>query len=177
MSTSSVQATTALQNLATAVLGHFDKNGDGQLGGSEFADFLGTLVGTTASSTVTAALSATTTTPLIVSTSTTGSAYDGAPTSAMEGFDFAKVRNQSHDTVKYKFARVAWNRDLSSVKDKASAETLLRSMLTDFAAAGLNVLEVKGDSIKVKDGANEFWVDVVRGANSGSPAFQWLVAS
>jgi len=177
MSTSSVQATTALQNLATAILGRFDKNSDGQLGGTEFADFLSTLVGTTSSSTVTAALSATTTTPLIASTSTTAGAYDGTPRSAMEGFDFAKVRNLSHDTVKYKFARVAWSQDLSSITDKASAETLLRSMLTDFSAAGLNVLEVKGDSIKVKDGATEFWVDVVRGANSGSPAFQWLVQS
>jgi len=172
MSIMAVQSSNPLQELARTLFNNYDGNSDGMLSSDEFTTFLNRLVSTTAATTTStntglaaSAFSPVTTTAL---TLTTG------PKSSMEGFDFAKVANTSHLTMKYKFARVAWNYDLSSVTDKASAETVLKGMVPDLEKAGLSVIEVKGDSLKLKDESGEFWVDVVRGACSGSPAFQWL---
>jgi hypothetical protein len=40
--------------------------------------------------------------------------------------------------------------------------------------AGLNVLDVQGDKIKITFEGQDVWIDVIRGAASGDPAFQWM---
>jgi len=172
MSIMAVQSSNPLQELARTLFSNYDGNNDGLLSSDEFTTFLNRLVTTTAASTTTTTTGVTASafTPI----TTTALTLTTGPRSSMEGFDFAKVANTNHLTMKYKFARVAWNYDLSSVTDQASAETVLKGMVPDLEKAGLSVLEVKGDSLKLEDDAGEFWVDVVRGACSGSPAFQWL---
>jgi len=65
--------------------------------------------------------------------------------------------------------------DLSSVKDKASAEATLRGMVPALQEAGLNVLDVRGDKIKITYEGQDVWIDVIARASSGvDPAFQWL---
>lgn len=94
-------------------------------------------------------------------------------TDHLEGFDLNKLEN-GHQTTKYRFARAASEFSLTSVTDKASAEALLNSMRPTFEREGLEVLAVKGDRIQVMHEGQPIWVDVIRGANSGAPAFQWL---
>ncbi|MDB5099746.1 MAG: hypothetical protein JWM80_4167 [Cyanobacteria bacterium RYN_339] len=91
----------------------------------------------------------------------------------LEGYDSAKLANPDHRTVKYVFGRVASNYPLDSVKDKPAAEALLNKMKPDLIAAGLDVKDVKGDKILVNTPVGDEWVDVVRGAGSGSPGWWW----
>ena len=86
----------------------------------------------------------------------------------MAGFDAGKLADVTHTTMKYKFGRVAQQYSLESVNDKTSAQALLTTMKPDLEAAGLQVLGVDGDSIKVSDNGQETWIDVIRGSKSGS---------
>jgi hypothetical protein len=91
----------------------------------------------------------------------------------LEGYDYGKLNNPSHRTVKYMFGRVASRHPLSSVKDKAASEELLKQIRPELEAEGLKILNVKGDKIQVDIDGNAEWVDVVRGAGSGSPGWWW----
>lgn len=92
----------------------------------------------------------------------------------LEGYDQAKLDNPDHKTPKYIFGRVAQGYKLDSVKgDKNRAEELLRAMVPDLRAAGLEVVDVKGDRIQVKTEVGYEWVDVVRGAGSDNPGWWW----
>ena len=71
---------------------------------------------------------------------------------------------------------VAQRYSLASVTDKASAESLLIQMRPELEAAGLTVLDVSKDKIQIQIQNGQgvtFWVDVIRGASAGDPAFQW----
>ena len=102
-------------------------------------------------------------------------AAKGVP-SSLEGFDAGKLANLTHQTPKYQFGRVASNYDLSGVKDKATAEALLKQMKPQLEANGMKVLAIAGDKIQTIDPATgkAVWVDVIRGAGSGNPAFAWM---
>ena len=91
----------------------------------------------------------------------------------LEGYNPTKLNDPSVQSVKYQFGRVATNYPLDGVKDHASAEALLKRMVPDLQAAGLNVKEVKGDKIRVETELGDEWVDVVRGAGSGNPGWWW----
>ncbi len=171
MSINPLQSTSTLNDLASALVSRFDLNKDGQLTTEEFTQFLSTMLGSTGLSTRASTTDST--------GSTTGSAgstgFHGTVRPVMAGFDAGKLADVTHTTMKYKFGRVAQRYSLESVNDKASAGALLTSMKPDLDAAGLDVLAVDGDSIKVKDDAGqEAWIDVIRGSKSGAPAWQWL---
>lgn len=95
------------------------------------------------------------------------------PPGPLEGFDFQKVNDPNHRTVKYAFARCVSGISLASVRDHASAEALLRSLLPRFQSAGMQVLDVRGDKILVVTEIGPEWVDVIRGAGSGNPGWWW----
>ena len=62
----------------------------------------------------------------------------------------------------------------ASVTDKASAEALLMQMRPELEAAGLTVLDVSKGTIQIQNNQGDaIWVDVIRGASAGDPAFQW----
>ncbi len=92
----------------------------------------------------------------------------------LEGYDQTKLDNPEHRTPKYLFGRVAQDFKLDSVQgDKARAEELLKAMVPDLKAAGLEVVGVQGDRIQVKTEVGYEWVDVIRGAGTNEPGWQW----
>lgn len=91
----------------------------------------------------------------------------------LEGYDYGKLHDANHRTVKYVFGRVASHTSLAGVHDKAQADALLNSMLPALRAAGLEVVGAKGDKIQVKTEIGYEWVDVVRGAGSSNPGWWW----
>jgi hypothetical protein len=170
MSTLPIDSAAPIAQLARSLFDLYDANRDGKLGSDEFATLIAKLTGgISASAPTTSASSGNATSPVW---SASGSAR--APRNRMDGFDSVKLANESHRTPKYLFARAAQYADLSGVTDKASAEALLRNMLPELQAAGLEVTDVRGDKLKVVHEGKEGWVDVICGANSGSPSFQWL---
>jgi hypothetical protein len=169
MSTSAIQSGNPIDQLAKTLFRAYDTNSDGKLSSDEFATLVTNLTGAMAKvgGSSTAAATANYTTP-VLSTSA------ARVRNAMEGFDSAKIDNLDHRTPKYMFARVAQYASLDGVTDKATAESVLRGMTADLKAAGLDVLDVKGDKIQVNIEGRDTWIDVIRGASSGSPSFQWL---
>lgn len=96
-----------------------------------------------------------------------------APSAPLEGFDFNKLNNPNHRTPKYLFARVVQHVPLTSVRDHASAEALLRAIRPQLEAAGLRILDVKNDKIHVITEIGAEWVDVIRGSGAPNPAWWW----
>lgn len=95
------------------------------------------------------------------------------PPGPLEGFDYQKLNDPNHRTVKYAFARCVNGISLASVRDQGSAEALLRSLLPRFQSAGMQVLDVRGDKILVVTEIGPEWVDVIRGAGGGNPGWWW----
>jgi EF hand len=149
--------TNGINAIAQEIMRVFDRNKDGQLNSAEFASVLSTLVGGSA----------------------TASAGSGAGAAAAPRTDqlagFAPEKLATSQSTKYKFARAAMEFDVSQVKSKADAETLLREMQPAMAREGLDVLEVSKDRIKVMHEGAPIWIDVIRAAASGAgTSFQWL---
>lgn len=167
MSTSAVTSQSSIQDLTLSILNQYDTNKDGQLGATEFSNVLSNLLGGSVGGSIS--------TPAdVAKANVSPHALGGMPASDMTGFNYDKIMDESHQTSKYQFARVAWNVDLSSVHDSASAQTLLESMVPDMQAAGMNVTAVDGDRIQVSDQYGTYWVDVIRDNNGPGKAFQWL---
>ena len=91
----------------------------------------------------------------------------------LEGYDHNKLNNPNHKTPKYLFGRVAQKYSLNEVRSKEAGEALLRRMLPEMQAAGLEIAVVKGDKILVKTDIGWEWVDVIRGAGGGNPGWWW----
>ncbi len=176
MSTGAVQSQSSIQDLALNILTQYDTNKDGQLNGTEFSNVLSALLGTTASSGTAPATSSApaSSTGSTGSTGSSSSALGALPASEMTGFNFDKIMDPTHNTPKYIFARVAWNTDLSSVHDSASAQACLEGMVPQLQAAGLNVTSVDSDKITYSDGSGSHTIDVIRDKGGPNMAFQWL---
>ncbi len=169
MSTAAVTAQSSVQDLTLQILNQYDADKNGELSASEFSSVLSALLGNP-SATTPATL--TVPPPSVPGASNTS----GLPKSEMAGFNYDKIADPTHQTSKYQFARVAWNDDLSTVHDKASAQSLLESMVRELQAAGLNVTAVDTDKIQVRDEYGTYWVDVIRDYDGSNQAFQWLTA-
>jgi hypothetical protein len=155
---SSVNGSVGIDLLTQQLMGRFDRNKDGRLTTEEFTSVLRSLLDA----------------PPVGTGSTSGTPGGSGVrrTDHLTGFDHGKL--QSSQSIKYRFARAATQFGLESVTDKASAQALLESMRPAFAREGLDVLAIKGDRVQVTYEGQPLWVDVIRGSNSGSPAFQWL---
>jgi hypothetical protein len=167
MAINSVQSPTPFEQIARSLVDRFDANKDGQLTTEEFTSFLSNFLTTAATPGANASGAA--------ADAATNGLKLGTVKPAMEGFDAGKIADAGHQTPKYKFARVARQYSIENVTSKSAAESLLNSMKTDLQAAGLDVLDVKNDKIKIKVDGEEAWIDVLRGAGSGrAGAWQWL---
>jgi len=157
---SNLNATTAtgIDALARQLMTMFDRNQDGKLEAAEFTAVLGDLL---SQRTVTSNPSGGTGTP-----STT------RRTDQLAGFDAGKL--DSSVSTKYRFARAAMQFDVSGVRDKAGAEALLQQMRPAMEREGLQVLAISRDQIQVTHDGQPIWIDVIQGAGSGAPRFQWL---
>jgi len=164
MAISSVSSTNPLDQLAQSLVQRFDANQDGQLTTDEFTSFLSTFLNSLSTGNGNA---------LGISSGVANA--NAGPKAALEGYDMGKINDPSNTHVKYKFGRIAQNYSLSSVTDKASAEALLNSMKPQMEASGINVLDIKGDKIQVKDDAGQpAWIDVIRATGSSNTGWQWL---
>jgi hypothetical protein len=145
----------------------FDRNRDGKLEASEFTAVLGDLMNRRSVSTADVR-------------NLTGDPVSGAGLSAakvrsgeqLAGFDARKL--EASVSTKYRFARAAMEFDVSTVRDKASAAALLNQMRPTMEREGLQVLDISNDRIHVMHEGQPVWIDVIQGANSGAPMFQWL---
>lgn len=168
MTTSPIQATDAFQQLANTLMKSADSNSDGSLSSTEFTAFLTRLVGGMTTQT---GLGNTGSGSTVGGAGTTGGGGGGS----LDGWDTGKLNDPSHQTVKYLFGRVALNYSLAGVSGKAAVESVLNSMRADLEAAGITVLDISGDKIRVLDDSGQAaLVDVVEGATGGSPAWQWI---
>ena len=158
----------AIEQLRQQLMQVFDRDRNGSLNGSEFADILLGLVKDR--SLVNLGGGQPGGAPRAVAT--TGRAATPAAFAPLEGFDHTKLATSS--SPKYLFARVAMQYDLSEVQNKSAAEGLLQRMRPDLEQAGLNILDVAGDRIKIRHEDREVWVDVIRAASVGARAYQWL---
>ena len=164
MSINTVQSTTPFDQIARQLVDRFDANKDGQLTTEEFTSFLSNFL----TSTVTPNATPNGTANGVVAGAGTNGLKLGTVKPNMDAFDSRKIADEGHLTVKYRFARVAKQYSLESVTDKTKAEELLNQMKADLTAAGLNVLDISKDKIKIKDDAGqEVWFDVIRAAGSG----------
>ena len=151
-----------LQQLAQQLVQKFDTDSDGRLTTQEFTTFLTTFMGTLGTGANAA----------YASPSLAAATGGGSP---LEGYDMRKMGDPSTTTVKYMFGRLAQNWNLASVNDMTSAEAFLTSKTGEMQAAGITVLEVAKDKIKVLDDAGQpAWIDVIRGAGAPNPAWQWM---
>jgi hypothetical protein len=169
MAINSVQSPTPFDQIARSLVDRFDANKDGQLTTEEFTSFLSNFL---TSATVPAGKA----TGFAAATLPGNGLKLGTVRPSLEGFDGGKLADTGHLTAKYKFARVAQQYSLEDVSTKDAAQSLLNTMKSDLTAAGLDVLEVSKDKIKIKDDAGqEAWIDVIRAAGSGrAAAWQWL---
>lgn len=169
MAINSVQSPAPFDQIARSLVDRFDVNKDGLLTTEEFTSFLSNFL-TTAAAPAGKAIGAAAYTP-------PGSGLKfGTVRPALEGFDDRKLNDPGHLTAKYKFARVAQQYSLEGVNSREAAQSLLNTMKSDLTAAGLEVLEVRNDKIKIKDDAGrDAWIDVIRSASSGrAGGWQWL---
>jgi hypothetical protein len=148
-------ASNSLDAIAQQLLKVFDRNKDGQLSASEFTDIFREVLRSQ---------------PAVLSTPAAASGAKNVDHLA----GFVPEKLATSQSIKYRFGRAAADFSLASVKDKASAEALLQSMRPAFEREGLQVLEISKDRIRVNYEGQPLWVDVIRGATSGTPAFQWL---
>lgn len=173
MSINALQSTNPIEQLARSLVDRFDANRDGQLTTEEFTSFLTSFVDSARSAA---------TAPGIVNGAPAhglrkGLVDNGGP-AALEGFNHDKLKDPTHLTPKYRFARVAQQYSLDGVTSKAAAERLLTSMKADLEAAGLDVVAIRNDKMKLRlDDGREAWIDVMRAVGSGqAKAWQWLGA-
>ena len=137
----------------------FGRNRDGQLTTTEFTSLLSEPLSNRT-----------------LSSEATATAADGSGatrrTDHLSGFTPAKF--EASQSIEYKFARAAMQFDVSTVKDKAGAESLLNQMRPAMAREGLQVLDISKDKIRIIYEGQSLWVDVIQGSSSGTPMFQWM---
>lgn len=167
--TTSVQSSTAVQDLARSLMQTFDKNADNQLGADEFNDFLGQLLGgiKTASGTLTAGTGAATGTQL--QTLSRGGVDNKH---LFEGFNFDREQ-LVEKSAKDAFAMLA-GKSGSVPPTKSDAESWFnQNIKAGMEELGHKVEWVKGDKFQFSNWQGSFVVDFVRGADGPNPAFWW----
>lgn len=163
--TTSVQSSTAVQDLARSLMQTFDKNGDSQLGSDEFNDFLGQLLGgiKTASGTLTAD-----TGPQLQTLSRGGVENRHL----FEGFNFDREQ-LVEKSAKDAFAMLA-GKTGGVPATKAGAETWFnQNIKAGMEELGHKIDWVQGDKFQFSNWQGTWVVDFVRGADGPNPAFWW----
>ena len=170
MSTSPIQATTVIQDLAKAITSRYDADGDGRLSSDEFSGFLSSFLGSLQSNPLTAATnSGMSSTNAAASTATT---TDRPKVGTMAGFDAAKLANSSHTTPKYQIGRVLQYYPNTPAGLKAALPELQQLI------PGLTITGSKGDQLDFgnyvsPEGIKVGVIDVIQSAGSGGTAWQW----
>jgi hypothetical protein len=170
MSTSPIQATTVIQDLAKAITSRYDADGDGRLSSDEFSGFLSSFLGSMKTNPLTAPASSGL--PSATATSGTTPTADRAKVGTMAGFDFAKLANTSHTTPKYQIGRV--------LQYYPNTPAGLKDALPELQqlVPGITITGSKGDLLNFgqyvsPEGVKVGVVDVIQSAGTGGVAWQW----
>jgi hypothetical protein len=162
MSTSAIQSTSALQQIAQSLIKTFDKNSDGVLSADEFTSFLGNLLNAASPTT-----SSVVTQPLTVAQTLTQTSSSTPTYQPMAGWDTTKLNNLNHQTPKYIFGR--W------VQGKAATTDSLKQFVAEhpeWEMDGKDRLRVKPDEMaKLYPGETSLWMDVIY--DVGGPEARW----
>jgi hypothetical protein len=169
MSTSPIQSTTVLQDLAKAITGRFDADGNGQLSSEEFSGFLTSFLGSLKSNPLQAAGSAGL--PGAAASAPAADA-DRPNVGVMAGFDQGKLADLSHTSTKYQIGRVLQHYPNSPAGLKAALPELQQLV------PGVSITGSKGDLLDFgnyvsPDGFRIGVVDVIQSAGTGGVAWQW----
>jgi hypothetical protein len=169
MSSSPIQATTVIQDLAKAITSRYDADGDGRLSSDEFSGFLSSFLGSLQNNPLTSAASNTLST---TNGTTSAAAADRPKVGTMAGFDAAKLANTSHTSPKYQIGRVLQYYPNTPAGLKAALPELQQLI------PGLTIAGSKGDQLDFgnyvsPEGIKVGVIDVIQSAGSGGTAWQW----
>ena len=146
----------AISQMISRVVEKFDTDKDGKLSANEFGTFLSGLLGNG-----------------LTAATGTGQAARVSPEPAgkgefrhmLAGFDFNKIEDPIHQTMKYKAARIFQN--YSPTPDNMGA------VIADLKTQGISATQLGMDKIDFNDGYGP--IDVIQGAHAGGGiAWQWL---
>ncbi|MEO7272084.1 MAG: hypothetical protein ABI211_08775 [Vicinamibacterales bacterium] len=169
MSTSPIQATTVIQDLAKAITSKYDADANGSLSADEFSGFLSSFLGSMKNNPLTAAATspAASTSPLA-----TAAVTERAKVGTMAGFDAAKLASLSHTSPKYQVGRI-----LQQFPNTAAG---LKDALPELQklVPGVSIAGSKGDKLDFggytfADGVTLNVIDVIQSAGTGGTAWQW----
>jgi hypothetical protein len=170
MSTSPIQATTVIQDLAKAITRRYDADGDGRLSSDEFSGFLSSFLGSMNSNPLASAAGAGL--PTGTAAAAVTPAADRARVGTMAGFDSTKLADTSHTTPKYRIGRI--------LQYYPNTPAGLKSALPELQqlVPGLSIIGSKGDKLDFgayisPEGIKVGVVDVIQSAGSGGTAWQW----
>ena len=169
MSTSPIQATTVVQDLAKAITSRYDADGDGRLSSDEFSGFLSSFLGSINSNPLSALGSSGLPT---VSAAGATLAADRAKVGTMAGFDATKLANASHTSPKYQIGRVLQYYPNTPAGLK-SALPELQQLVPGIAISGSKGDRLDFGSYVSPEGIKVGVVDVIQSAGAGGTAWQW----
>jgi hypothetical protein len=165
MSTSPIQSTNVIQDLAAAVTRKLDADGDGKLSTTEFSGFLSQFLGALQSNPLQGASSS----ALTVAAATDQRQVAGT----MAGFDPAKLANSGHDTTKYTVGRI--------LQYYPNTPAGLREALPELQqiVPGVKITGSSGDKLDFGSyvdarGTRIGVIDVIQASGLGGRAWQWL---
>lgn len=160
-----IQSSTAVQDLTRSLMQTFDKNGDNQLGTDEFNDFLGQLLGGIQTSTgVLSASSATQ--PQALSRGGVEHKH------LFEGFNFDREQ-LVEKSAKDAFAMLAGRGGTVPPTKQAAEAWFNQNIKAGMDELGHKIDWVKGDKFQFSNWQGSYVVDFVRGADGPNPAFWW----
>jgi len=169
MSTSPIQASTVIQDLAKAITSRYDTDANGSLSADEFSGFLSSFLGSMKNNPLTAAASATSTaTSPVVSATTTERAKVGT----MAGFDATKLADLSRTSPKYQVGRILqhYPNTPAGLKD---ALPELKELVPGISIAGSKGDRLDFGGFTFADGTKLGVIDVIQSAGTGGTAWQW----
>ena len=170
-STSSTSGTTAIQDLASALIKNFDTNKDGALSSDEFSGLVKQLA---AQFGVTTSASTAASTAYKTTASTTPITSLGAGSMKFEGFDLGRAQDTSK-SAKDAFAMLA-SRTGKVPTTKSDAESWFNTNIKgEMEALGHKINWVQGDKFEFTNWQGTYVVDFVRGADGDNPALAWQV--
>lgn len=165
MSTSPIQSTNPIQELAATITRKLDVDGDGNLSSIEFTSFLTQFLGalqkqpTTTNATDTSSSNATTN-------------VDRKAVGTMAGYDQGKLANLSHESTKYTIGRI--------LQYYPNTPAGLRDALPEIqqVVPGVKITGSNGDKLDFGSyidakGIKIGMIDVLAAAGAGGTAWQW----
>jgi hypothetical protein len=172
MSTTSIQSTAAVQDLAKTITSRFDADGDGRLSTDEFSGFLSSFLGSLQTNPLTSAAAGLASSP----SATAVTAATRTPVGVLGGFDAGKMADLTHATTKYQVGRVLQFYP-NTPQGLKNALPELQQLFPDVTIAGS-----KGDCLDfgnyvAPDGTRIGMIDVIQSAGTGGIAWQWSPVS